>query len=73
MIADSFAVLLPTKADYGLAKHYLGHHASGLRAGDALHLAIAANNAAQAIFTLDKIVLAAGESLGLPVNAGIDR
>jgi predicted nucleic acid-binding protein len=42
-----------------------------LRAGDALHLAIAANRHAAAIYSLDKRLLRAGEILGLPVSAGI--
>jgi predicted nucleic acid-binding protein len=72
LIADSFAVLLPSAADYGLAKRYLGHHRSGLRAGDALHLAAAANNRARSIFTLDKTLLAAGSALGLSTRTGIE-
>jgi hypothetical protein len=38
-----------------------------------LHLGIARNNAAEAIFTLDKRLLAAGATLGLPVSGGIER
>lgn len=72
LIAASFAVLLPTAADYDLAKRYLGQPISGLRAGDALHLAVAANNSAESILTLDKTMLAAGSALGLPVSTGIE-
>jgi predicted nucleic acid-binding protein len=72
LITASFAILLPTAADYGLAKRYLGHRLSGLRSGDALHLAVAANNRAQSIFTLDRIMLAAGPALGLPTRTGIE-
>ena len=72
MIADSFSVLLPTEADYGLAKRFVGQSAAGLRAPDALHLAIAANHMANAVYTLDKGLLAAGIALGLPVSAGIE-
>jgi hypothetical protein len=43
LAGDSFAVLLPDADDFGLAKRYLGKFETGLRAGDALHLAIAAN------------------------------
>ena len=44
---------------------------SGLRAGDALHLAIARNHRAEAIYSLDKTMLKAGKTLGLPVSRGI--
>jgi predicted nucleic acid-binding protein len=72
LIAESFAVLLPTEADYGLARRYLGNYAVGLRAADALHLAIGANNKAESIFTLDKRLLVAGSAWGLPMSAGIE-
>lgn len=41
LAADSLKVFTPTRSDYGKAAEHLGHHALGLRAGDALHLAIA--------------------------------
>jgi predicted nucleic acid-binding protein len=41
IVAESFVVLLPSADDFNLAKLYLGNHDTGLRAGDALHLAIA--------------------------------
>ena len=52
----------------GLARDYLAQPDTGLRAGDALHLAIAANNAASEIHTLDKTMLKAGMQLGLPIS-----
>jgi uncharacterized protein len=44
---------------------------TGLRAGDALHLAIAANNKARTIYSLDRTFVQAGKILGLPVQRGI--
>ncbi|MBC7637090.1 MAG: hypothetical protein H7251_15980 [Acetobacteraceae bacterium] len=44
---------------------------TGLRGGDALHLAIAANRRASAIYSLDKGLVKAGKMLGLPVSRGI--
>ena len=73
MVTDGFVVLMPTETDFGKAKHYLARHTAGLRAGDALHLAIAFNNMAEAIFTLDKTLLAVGTALGLPMSAGIQE
>jgi hypothetical protein len=70
-MTESFVVLLPNVDDYDLAKEFLQKHALGLRTVDALHLAIAKNHNAQAIYTLDKTFLKAGKALGLPVGAGI--
>jgi predicted nucleic acid-binding protein len=67
---ETFVVLLPDVDDFNLAKEYLGHHQTGLRAGDALHLAIAHNRRMKAIYSLDKALLKAGRSFGLPVSAG---
>jgi predicted nucleic acid-binding protein len=71
MVEESFAVLSPKPEDFGLAKQYLGRFETGLRAGDALHLAIASNHQAGMIYSLDKTLLKAGQILGLPVSMGI--
>jgi uncharacterized protein len=71
IVAASFVVLLPNAADFDLAKTYLGNPETGLRAGDALHLAIAKTHRAEAILSLDKTLLKAGKILGLPVSMGI--
>jgi uncharacterized protein len=71
MVDASFAVLLPNADDFGLAKRYLGKFNTGLRAGDALHLAIASNRQAEAFYSLDKGPLMAGRLLDLPVSMGI--
>lgn len=71
MVEESFVVLLPNGDDFTLAKEYLGNHETGLRAGDALHLAVVKNHRAEAIYSLDKTLLKAGRILGLPVSAGI--
>ena len=71
MVDASFAVLLPNADDFGLAKRYLGKFNTGLRAGDALHLAIAGNRQAEAFYSLDKGPLMAGRLLDLPVSMGI--
>lgn len=72
MVNESFAVLLPNADDFGLAKRYLARFETGLRAGDALHLAIASNHHAAAIYTLGKRLLMAGKMLDLPVSMGIE-
>lgn len=71
MVALSFIVLLPSAADYELARRYLRRFETGLRAGDALHLAIAANQGVETIYSLDKTMVKAARGVGLPVNTGI--
>src|SRR5579872_5672478 len=60
LITESFVVLLPSAEDFSLAKQYLGQYDTGLRAGDALHLAIAKNNHAEMVYSFDKTLLKAG-------------
>ena len=72
MLASSFDILQPATEDFETAKLYLRRYDTGLRGGDALHLAVAANRKADAIYTLDKGMLKAGRALGLPVETGID-
>ena len=71
MVESSFAVLLPNATDFTLAKQFLGKFETGLRAGDALQLAIASNHRAAMIYSLDKTLLKAGKILGLQVSMGI--
>jgi hypothetical protein len=49
---------------------FLSQFDTGLRAGDALHLAVANNHRATAIYSLDKTVLKAGKILGLAGEHG---
>jgi uncharacterized protein len=67
LVERSFAVLLPNIDDFVVAKRYLGKYDSGLRAPDALHLAIASNRGASVFYTLDRGLIAAGKIFGLPV------
>ena len=71
MVNESFNILLPNADDFGLAKRYLNQFETGLRAGDALHLAVASNHRAAVIYCLDKTLLKAGKILDLPVRMGI--
>jgi predicted nucleic acid-binding protein len=71
MVDHSFTVLLPNADDFSLAKRYLGKFETGLRAGDALHLAIASTHHAGTIYSLDRTLLKAGNTLGLLVSSGI--
>ena len=71
LVENSFAILLPNADDFSLAKQYLGRFETGLRSGDALHLAIARNHGATSIYSLDKTLLKAGAILGLPLSTGL--
>lgn len=71
LVQESLLVLVPVVDDYNLARDYLGKFSTGLRGGDALHLAIAVNHGASKILTLDEGMLTAGKQLKLPVSRGI--
>ena len=61
--------LLPVESgDFGLANSYLGHFELGLKAGDALHLAIASNHAAE-VYSSDRIMLKCARRLGIKAHA----
>ena len=63
--------LLPDRDDFDQAKGWFSRFETGLRAGDALHFAIASNRGAVAIHSLDKTMISAGKLPGLPASAGI--
>jgi predicted nucleic acid-binding protein len=71
LTAESFVVIAPTPTDFELATRYLRRYETGLRSGDALHLAIASNHSAQAIYSLDEGLVRAGRMLDLPTKTGI--
>lgn len=71
VIRRCFIVLLPGADDFALARQYLHNDATGLRAGDGLHLAIAGNHRANTVYSLDQQMIRAGKVLRLPVSAGI--
>ena len=70
MVRDSFIVILPNPDDFDRARDCLNRFETGLRAADALHLAIAWNRDSEAIYSLDKRMIAAGKKLGLPTTSG---
>ena len=71
LVADSFQVLVPSVSDYELAKGYIQLFTTKLRAGDALHLAIASNNRAKELYTLDDGLLDAAKLLKVHASRGI--
>lgn len=67
MVADSFTLLPLTSAHFQAAALLADQHQLGLRAGDALHLALAADIGAT-LFTLDKRLAEAGKQIGASVQ-----
>lgn len=70
-LEQSFTILTPTLADYQLCWNFITRFDNTLRAGDALHLAIADNRKCEELYTLDTGLLQAGELLDIPVSRGI--
>jgi uncharacterized protein len=71
LLEESLTVLVPSAADFATAIGFLEMPKTGLRAGDAFHLAIAANCGAKKIFTLDGGLITAGKKFKLPVSNGV--
>jgi predicted nucleic acid-binding protein len=71
VVQESCQVWLPSAADYDLARSFVAQFASGLRGGDALHLAIARNQGADKVLTLDAALLKAAKLLKIPAARGI--
>ena len=67
LVAESFTLLPVSGRQFLTASKFADRHALGLRAGDALHLAIASENGL-AIYTLDQRMAEAGPALGVPTH-----
>ena len=66
-----FTVIQIMERDYLLAAEFLLQWSLGLRAGDALHLALAKNHGAKRIYSLDKSLIKAASRLRIPAGTGI--
>lgn len=66
----SFLLLTPTQKDYELALSFILRQGSSLRGPDALHLAVAANSGANAIYSLDVKLIEEANVLGLSASDG---
>ena len=71
MVADALVVLTPTANDFTLAQQYVANFPTKLRAPDALHLAVAHNNGAEFVATLDEGMLFAAKKLKVAARRGI--
>ena len=70
MLADSFQMLTPSAADFAMAATFLRNYRTGLRAGDALHLAIAHNQGRREVLSLDRGLVRAATTLGVSASTG---
>ncbi|HET9113368.1 MAG TPA: type II toxin-antitoxin system VapC family toxin [Burkholderiales bacterium] len=70
LINQSCQIWLPHAADYELARKFVTNFESGLRGGDALHLAIAKNQGASLLLTLDESLLNAAGLFDIPASRG---
>lgn len=64
---SSLSTLPVSTMDYRIAAHFADQHASGLRAGDALHLAIAYNHGLE-LCSLDTTLAKASNPLGVTAH-----
>jgi uncharacterized protein len=71
VLGESLHLLVPTPEDFVTAADLLRDHAGGLRAGDALHLAVARNRGPMPILTLDRALVKAAKRRGIEVSTGI--
>jgi hypothetical protein len=67
LIAESLTVLPVASGQFRAAATFVDQHALGLRAGDALHLAIASTHGAT-MHTLDRRLAESGPALGVPTQ-----
>ena len=67
LVAESLGLIPVTGSHFRTAARFVDRHELGLRAGDALHLAVASDHGA-AVCTLDQRLAEAGPALGAPTQ-----
>ena len=73
LIDTACVLLVPGAADFSVAAELLEKHRTGLRGGDALHLAIARNQGAADLYTLDEKLIRAARLLRIPARNALRR
>jgi uncharacterized protein len=68
-VAQSYTVFTVTTADFILAAEFIQQWETGLRAGDALHLAIARNHSIENLLSLDRGLIDAARQLSIPSDS----
>ncbi len=66
---QSYTVFTVTTADFILASEFIQQWETGLRAGDALHLAIARNHSIENLLSLDRKLIDAARQLNIPSDS----
>lgn len=64
LVEETLSVIPVSRLDFRTAARFADQYATGLRSGDALHLAVAANHGAR-LQSLDKPLVSAAETLGV--------
>ncbi len=67
LVAENFTILSVTGEHFRAAAKFADQYILGLRAGDALHLAVASAHGAT-VYTLDRRLAEAGPALGAPTQ-----
>lgn len=67
LVSETFTVLEVADGEFRAAAKFADQYALGLRAGDALHLAIASEHGAT-VLTLDRRLAEAGPAVGVPAR-----
>ena len=67
--AGKLKVFTVTTADFILASEFIQQWETGLRAGDALHLAIARNHSIENFLSLDRKLIDAARQLKIPSDS----
>jgi len=66
LVEESFVVLPITGTNFRTAARFVDHHQTGLRAGDAVHLAVCAEHGARLV-TLDRTLATAAQHFAVPI------
>ncbi|BAZ15168.1 hypothetical protein NIES4071_70400 [Calothrix sp. NIES-4071] len=69
-VTEAYTVFTVTNVDFTLATEYIQQWETGLRPGDALHLAIVSNRSFKNILSLDRGLINAAKQLGIPCDSG---
>lgn len=73
LTSRSFVMLVPNEDDYRSAAAMIEDAASGLRSGDAVHLAIAARLRTDLLLTLDRRLISIGTAIGISTGRGFSE
>jgi uncharacterized protein len=73
LIVENFRVVAPTEDDFSMAARMLRKPQTGLRAGDALHLAIAQGIGVTQVLTMDRTMISAAAAMNIPASDGLER